>query len=298
MQNRALVLGGGGVTGVAWEIGLLAGLAELGIDLAAADMIIGTSAGSLVGAEVASGESLESLYQGQLAPPDGQASARMGLMNTARLVWIMIGTRNPDRARVKMGRLALAARTESEASRRAVFEQRLAGRAWPDRLQITAVDALTGAFTVFHAAGAATLIDAVGASCAVPGVWPPVTIGDRRYIDGGMRSPANADHAGGYRRVVIIAPIAQGVGYMVSPVRQAAELSKAGSSVVIVTPDAPALKAIGRNVLDPARREPAARAGRAQAAAVADQVRAIWLDGYEAEAKADAVPDQPAEPTG
>jgi NTE family protein len=297
MQNRALVLGGGGVTGVAWEIGMLAGLAELGIDLAAADMIIGTSAGSFVGAEVASGESLESLYQGQLAPPDGQASARMGLMNTARLVSIMVGTRNPDRARVKMGRLALAARTESEASRRAVF-QRLADRPWPDRLQITAVDALTGAFTVFAAAGPATLIDAVGASCAVPGVWPPVTIGDRRYIDGGMRSPANADQAGGYRRVVIIAPIAQGVGYMVSPVQQAAELSKAGSSVVIVTPDAAALKAIGRNVLDPARREPAARAGRAQAAAVADQVRAIWLDGYGAEATADAVPDQPAEPTG
>jgi NTE family protein len=277
MGNRALVLGGGGVTGVAWEIGMLAGLAEHGADLAAADLIVGTSAGSLVGAGVAAGEDLEGLYSGQLAPPDGQQAARIGLADMARFAGIMAGTRDPVRARVKMGRLALRARTEPEAARRAVFERRLAGRDWPARLKVTAVDAESGEFTVFDAGGPATLLDAVAASCAVPGVWPPVTIGGHRYIDGGMRSAANADLAGGYERVVIIAPITQGLGPMTSPTRQAADLAAAGAQVILIRPDKPALQAIGRNVLDPARRAPAAKAGRAQATVEVPRVRAVWL---------------------
>ena len=56
MDRRALVLGGGGITGIAWETGLIAGLAALDIDLAAADVIIGTSAGSVVGTDIASGQ--------------------------------------------------------------------------------------------------------------------------------------------------------------------------------------------------------------------------------------------------
>jgi NTE family protein len=283
MGNRALVLGGGGVTGVAWEIGMLAGLAEQGVELAAADLIVGTSAGSLVGAGVAAGEDLEALYSGQLAPPEAQPAARLGLADMARFAGIMIGTRDPVRARVKMGRLALRAKTEPEAARRVVFERRLAGRDWPARLKITAVDAQSGEFTVFDAAGPATLLDAVSASCAVPGVWPPVTIGGRRYIDGGMRSAANADLAAGCERVVIIAPITQGLGHMTSPPRQAADLRAGGAQVILVSPDKAALQAIGRNVLDPARRAPAARAGRAQAAAEATKVRALWLADADAD---------------
>jgi NTE family protein len=282
MKNRALVLGGGGVTGVAWEIGLLAGLAEQGIDLPAADVVIGTSAGSLVGAGVAGGEDLQAMYQGQLAPPVDQPTATIGFLNTVRLLRVMVGTRDPVRARIKMGSLALRARTEPEAARRAVFAGRLAGRDWPSRLQVTAVDAQSGEFTVFDSTGPASLLDAVGASCAVPGVWPPVTIGERRFIDGGMRSAANADLAAGYERVVIIAPIARGIGHMASPAKQAAELTSAGARAIVISPDKAALQAIGRNVLDPARREPAARAGRAQAAVEAGRVRAIWLAGAEA----------------
>jgi len=277
MGQRALILGGGGVTGVAWEVGLLAGLAEHGVELAAADLIVGTSAGSVVGADVAAGEDLEELYRGQLAPPDGQPVARLGVANTARLLGIMLGTRDPLRARVRMGRLALRARTESEAQRRAVFEGRLGRREWPGQLKVTAVEALSGEFTVFDAAGPAALIDAVGASCAVPGVWPPVTIGGRRYIDGGMRSVANADLADGYERIVIVAPITQGLGHMASAAKQAAALARAGAQVIVLSPDKAAIRAIGRNVLDPAKRAASARAGRTQAGAEADRVRAVWL---------------------
>jgi len=110
----------------------------------------------------------------------------------------------------------------------------------------------------------------------VPGIWPPVTIGERRFMDGGMRTIANADLAHGYERVVIIAPMAVGIAFMASPRRQAAALRAAGARVALVRPDRAAVRAIGRNVLDMSRRAAAARAGRAQATAEAPAVRAIW----------------------
>ena len=277
MDRRALVLGGGGVTGIAWETGLIAGLADLGIDLAAADVIIGTSAGSLVGTDIASGQELESLYRAQLAPPAPEPAARMGWGVIGRLLWVMSTSRDPVRARARIGRWALAARTMPEAGRREVFEARLPVSDWPAKmLKVTAVDAQTGEFAVFDSAGDVGVVDAVGASCAVPGGWPPVTIGGRRFVDGGVRSVANADLAAGYERVVIVAPVAQGIGHMTSPGRQAAGLAAAGARVVLVRPDRAAVHAIGHNVLDLSRRAAAATAGRAQARAAAAAVRAVW----------------------
>jgi NTE family protein len=276
MQERALVLGGGGVTGVAWELGLLAGLAELGVDLTDADLVVGTSAGSVVGADVTSGVSLAELYEAQLAPPAGEITARLELKVIAKLSWAMFGSRDPVKARARIGKMALASRTVSEAERRKVIAARLPVHDWPDsKLLIAAVDAESGEFTVFDAASGVGLVDAVGASCAVPGVWPPVTIGERRYVDGGMRSAANVDLAAGYERVVVVAPLTRGFGHMQSVARQVAGLGTEVQTAV-VEPDEAALKAIGRNVLDPARRAPAARAGHVQAAREAERVAAVW----------------------
>jgi NTE family protein len=275
--GRALVLGGGGITGVAWEIGLLHGLAERGLDLTGADLVLGSSAGSVVGAGLRAGQSLAAAYQAQLEPPDDAAPVSMTRSAIARMIWATWTSADPKRARARIGRMALAAKTEPEASRRRVMAERLGVRAWPERLlRVTAIDAATGEFTVFDATTGVDLVDAVGASCAVPGVWPPVTIGGRRFIDGGIRSPANADLAAGYGQVVIVAPIGRGMSAASGVRRQAARLISAGARVVVVEPDAAARKAIGRDVLDPARRAPAARAGFDQAAASADRVASVW----------------------
>ena len=158
MDRRALVLSGGGVTGIAWETGLIAGLAGLGIDLAAADVIIGTSAGSVVGTDIACGQELEALYRAQLAPPAPEPAARIGLGFIGRLLWDVHTSRDPKRARARIGRWALAVPTMPEADRRKVFEARLPASVWPSRaLKVTAVDAQTGEFAVFDAAGDANL---------------------------------------------------------------------------------------------------------------------------------------------
>ena len=272
---RALVLGGGGVTGVAWEIGVLSGLAEAGVDLSGADVFVGTSAGSVVAAQVASDVPVEDMYGRQLAGVGAEIAARMSTGALLRWLAAILTTRNPRRARVRIGRLALAATTIPEAERRAVIEDRLPVREWPERrLLITAVDAVTGDFRVFDRDSGVSLVDAVGASCAVPGVWPPVTIDGRRWIDGGARSAANVDLAAGCRHVVVLAPLTAGFGPLPSVAAQVRELR--GASVAVVSPDRDAKRAIGRNALDPARRAPAARAGRAQAAGAAAAVAAAW----------------------
>ena len=194
MGRSALVLGGGGVTGIAWETGLLAGLAELGIDLAAADVIIGTSARSVVGTDIASGQELEALYQAQLAPPAPEPAARMVWSVIGRLLWVMSTSRDPVRARARIGHWALAVRSMPEADRRKVFEARLPVGDWPARtLKVTAVDARTGELVVFDSAGEAGLVDAVGASCGArrlaAGHHRGSPFGGRRRALGSQRRP-------------------------------------------------------------------------------------------------------------
>ena len=277
MTDRALVLGGGGITGIAWELGLLAGLAERGIDLTGADLVVGTSAGAVVGAQIATGVDVEERYAAQLAQPTGELAAALDKGTMLRLGLAMIGRPDAQRVRARIGKLALRASTVPEAERIRVIGERLPVHEWPEReLRITAVDAHTGEFVVFDRDAGAPLVEAVAASCAVPGIWPPVTTAGRRFIDGGVRSPVNADLAAGFPRVVVIAPVVRGIGPLVGVDAHVAALRADGSRVTVVSPDAAAVTAIGRNVLDPARRAPSARAGRAQAAAAAEAVAEVW----------------------
>jgi len=274
--RRALVLGGGGVTGIAWMTGLLAGLAEAGTDLTSADLVVGTSAGSVVGAQILSGTTLEALYAGALKEPQGEVAAKMGA--TALFGFVVNGLWPGDEraGRARLGRAAMKARTVPEAERREIIRQRLPNPSWPDcKLIITAVDAETGQARNFDRDSGVSLADAVAASCAVPLVWPPITIDGRRYIDGGVRSTTNADLAGGCERVVVVAPVTVALRRSGRIVTQLASLGPHVRSIV-VSPDANARKAIGRNVLDPARRVASARAGHLQAAAAAAACAAVW----------------------
>src|ERR1700734_599073 len=138
MASRALVLGGGGVTGVAWEIGVLAGLAARGVALSAADLLVGTSAGSVVGALLAWGADPAQLYEEQLTPAVGAGqSGTSAIVDTMRrrdmaiFGWAMLRYRDPDRARARIGRMALAAPTGPEARRREGIAARGPAAQWP-----------------------------------------------------------------------------------------------------------------------------------------------------------------------
>ena len=273
--ESALVLGGGGVAGIAWTTGVLAGLAEAGVDATAADLLLGTSAGSTVAAQLGSGLPVAELYRRQvdpalqnaeLAPPPGAMAALM-----EQLAKFQLEVPDPLLRRQLMGEAALAADTVPEAVRRAVIEARLPVHTWPERrLAITAVDARSGEIRIFDRESGVALVDAVAASCAVPGIWPPVTAGGSRYVDGGVRTSNNADLVAGCGRVLVIAP-------WNDPALEAelAVLAEHGR-VEVVIPDEGALEAFGADPLAPTTRTPSAREGRRQGLAAAGRTAPLF----------------------
>jgi NTE family protein len=273
--SRTLVLGGGGVTGVAWELGVLEGLRRAGIDLAAADTVIGTSAGSVVGARLVLG-GLEQAYAGQLDPPTGEIAAKLGPTTLIRLTLLM-AWRGDEAAKFKrIGKAARAAKAESTVEERmAVIKARIGDPEWPGAdLRITAIDIDSGRLEIFDRTSGVRLLEAVAASCAVPLVWPPVTINGVTYVDGGARSPANADLATGADIVVAIAPIPDA---LVKEHHLDKQLERTGAGrTTVVKPDHEAVAAMGSNSLDPAYRAASAETGLRQGALVAEQVREVW----------------------
>ncbi|GAW49027.1 MULTISPECIES: patatin-like phospholipase family protein [unclassified Nocardioides] len=277
--RRGLVLGGGGITGIAWETGLLLGLQDLGVDVTVADAVVGTSAGSVVGAQITTGITLADLFDYQVSTPRPAPLASIGPGVLAGFAWSMLRARGDLEAFGRhVGRWSLrraaAGKLPSLEARFDAIRERLPIQQWADdgRLLVTAVDAETGALRLFDGSDDVSLVEAVTASCAVPGVYPPVPIQGRSYIDGGARSGSNADLvAATSDRVLAFTPVDRAVG----PMRTAGQLI-GDVPHLVVSPDAASVAAIGKNVLDPARRPASARAGRAQAAAVAPLAREIW----------------------
>ncbi|MGY1716087.1 patatin-like phospholipase family protein [Geodermatophilus sp. SYSU D01106] len=278
--SRALVLGGGGIAGIAWELGLLSGLAAAGVDVRDADTVVGTSAGSIVGTLVRTGADLEEAYAAQLGPvPATERAVDFdGAGFFAAMAEALAGVSSPQEARARIGALALRARTMPESERLAVIGGRIGTPGWPAaRLVVTAIDTADGEFLAVDSGSGFDLLQAVAASCAVPGVYPPITIGDRRFMDGGLRSPTNADLAAGHDRVLVVAPMGGFPGSPLGPSldEEMATLRRDGQAHLVLADEA-ALAAFGSNPLDPATRAPAARAGRAQAERVAAEVAAVW----------------------
>jgi NTE family protein len=274
--TRALVLGGGGLAGIAWETGVLAGLAEKGIDVApTADHVIGTSAGAAVAAQLASGLTLPELLARQTDPALQNAELAPAGVSVEEVLelWFKLAAESSDplELRRRLGVMALDAATVPEAARCEVIAGRLPRHDWPEwPLTLVAVDARSGGTRLFDRHSGVGLVDAVAASCAVPGIWPPVTIGGVRYVDGGIRTSANADLAAGHDRILVLAPMADpSLEAEIAGLRRTAR-------VAVITPDEASAAAFGANPLDPAVRAPAAHAGLAQGRREAAAVAEVW----------------------
>jgi NTE family protein len=289
-QNIALVLGGGGSAGHAWLIGIVAGLAEAGVDLTeAADLVVGTSAGATAAAWVRSGippaELLASVLSEPVRPvPQNRERPPSLPMPTVveRMRAIGAAATSAEDLQRAMGAFGLESDAILEpgaAQRRAMVAARLPRPEWPDRpMIVTAIDAHTGQLAALTGDSGVELVDAVTASTALPGLVPTVGINGSRYIDGGVRSAENADLASGYANVVVLSPLGgrsrtepgQFEGLRRAPewrtdlASQAEDLRRQGSRVEVITPDAESRAAMGTNLMDLATRIPTARAGFAQ----------------------------------
>jgi NTE family protein len=265
-MESAVVLGPGGPVGTAWLAGLAAGLRREGVDLGAADLIVGTSAGAIVGAILARGGDLDRLAT--LPPPSGTDGGVRTDPERLAEVFATLGDAGLDQAEAlrRVGRLAVIASTGGEEAAIARMRALLGGAEWPDRpLLIPSVDAETGEAVVWDRHGAASLPEAVAAGIAFPATAPPITIGGRRYIDGAFRAGTNADLAGDAKVVIVAEPMAHLQG-----------TNDDGAAAVRLVPDAEAIAAFGPDIADRAAWAPAYQAGVRQAPGAVERIRAVW----------------------
>jgi NTE family protein len=283
LDGRALALAGGGLVGIGWEVGVLLGLRDEGVATGIWDRIVGTSAGSVVGAALGTADGLERLaatdwvaYGQELA----QYMAGLDREAVARIDGLWFGSPDgPDQATcAEIGRLARAAVTGSPDRFEGGIAAILPDLAWPVALRITAIDAEDGSLRLLDAASGVPLAKAVAASCSVPGVFPPIAIGGRLYIDGGVRSGSGLDLAAGARAVVGVAPVRQDGHGERQLIAESAVLAAAGARVVLVRPTTGTDALLPTDSLDPGQLPDAVRAGRiagrTQAAAVRQLVDA------------------------
>jgi NTE family protein len=295
--RRALVLGGGGSTGHAWLIGVVAGLYDAGLDVTTADLTVGTSAGATAAAQLTGASPAELLATALTGPPartgpagqrrrEGPAESRNPgtpvANQLARVTGIIAAAEHPADMRRRMGAAALELEAGSDGSWpvrwRSVVAGRLASADWPRReVRITAVDARTGEPVVFDRHGGVDLVDAVAASCASS---LPYRIGHGRYIDGGYRRNENADLAAGYGRVLVLSPFG---GRTLHPLEwgmqlaaQVDELRAGGSRVATISPADDSEHLFGQNAMDLSLRPAAARAGYDRGVELAEAVSRFW----------------------
>ena len=273
-MKTALILGGGGPIGVAWESGLLLGLAEGGVDLATVDRIVGTSAGSIVGAHLAVDGSVEALYAAQATPMDGTMKPPEMAPLMAAFVKAKLFARSVEKQRRSLGKSARSANVAGESEWLAAIASFLpvpaASGAWPGReLLITAVDVDTGELISWQRDSGVPLPLAVASSCAVPCVFPLVHINGRAYMDGGMGSPTNASLGSGFDQVVIADPLARVLGSQGSLRAEQRALEAKGSHVLSFTFDDATQDLVGMNLMDASKRGRVAELGRDQGRAAA-----------------------------
>lgn len=285
-MKRAVVWGCGGVAGIAWATGIAAGLHRRGVNWSVIDGFLGSSAGAVIAAQLMSGMDIEALLAEHLAPPDDSlerirpfSQADASAKNRALLDKV---DGDLHAAWRRIGAFALRTETVPVAERRRIIESRLPPRArqWPiDRwMGIVAMDVRTAAHRVFDAHGTTSIVDAVMASCAVPGTWPVVHLDGVDYMDGGIRSGTNADLLPDTEYALVIAPM----GYaQENPVsghlrKELMQLQTRGCLVDVLVPDAGSTQALGDNLLDPARRPSCASAGLQQAMAIDSALLSRW----------------------
>jgi NTE family protein len=295
-DERALVLGGAGSAGNAWEIGVIAGLFEGGLDVTEADLTIGTSAGSTAAAQITSGIHPAELLAGILAaaprPPAGPVGSGRGRApigpasdHMDRTSAIIAAAADAADMRRRMGAAALetdaASHSYVQTQWRAAVAARLPSQQWPQRpLLIPAVDAHTGEPVVFDRHSGVDLVDAVAASTSNGFGIPPYSIGGNRYINGGYRRNENADLAAGYARVLVLSPFGgrsrHPLDWGMHLATQVDELRARGSRVETIFPDSDSEHMFGANAMDLSLRAPAARAGYNQGKARAGQLAEFW----------------------
>ncbi|AGZ26048.1 MULTISPECIES: patatin-like phospholipase family protein [Staphylococcus] len=282
MKNeRALVLGGGGITGIAWESGVLAALIENGMKISQIDKIFGTSAGAFVGAVLSNNQDMKSYYHylNENKDPNEQTKLKKEVYEMWRQAYIQGGNNQESIGRLLGEMIDQVQPVISMKERKKAIAKRLNDSKWTSQLVITAINARTGQLETINQQIGMDLIDSVAASEAVPGLWPHVTMNGKDYIDGGMVSSTNACLAKDFKQILIIAPLTQKIGKLPNVFDDEITLSNT-SDVYTITPDEFSKSIIGDNIYDASVIIEVGNAGYEQGKRLVKEIEALmpeWL---------------------
>ena len=292
LDETTLVLGAGGPWGVAWMTGLLLGLEESDLAVRQPRAIVGSSAGAILGARIGAGIDIRMLFDQEtsiekqnrqmgrfrdMVPPSPDAATPRPASNLTSFHSIHSRTWDSEDERIRaICDLAAGARTLSWASFDAVARpDEYRSAAWPATpFKITALDMDARQLVTFDASSGVNHSLAIVASCAIPGIFPPVPINGHRYVDGGSwGSGDNAHLALGAPTVLVISPLAaqraQRAGGSTILERDLRNLRANGASVHLIAADPSSLATRGSGAPSPTSMVAAAKAGREQGRAEA-----------------------------
>lgn len=278
-----MVLAGGGYAASAWEIGIITGMADAGLDVRNAELFVGTSSGARVALHLASGVALDEIFQ-QRVSPTAQAAEPPPTVDWVQLRADLARAKqagdSPTAILQRIGALALAVAGGKGSNRRHIVAAQLPMQTWPDkRVLIAAVNAETGERRAFDRNSGIDLADAVIATTAFFG-WPPTLFEGHHYIDGGFYSTDNADLATGVDRVLILALRSAGPSMSLVSLDPAVESLRAGGAhVKVIHPDEDTLATLASlgGLMNPAASAPAARTGRLQGQRLASEpIASFW----------------------
>jgi NTE family protein len=257
-------------------------MADAGIDVRDADLLVGTSAGARVAVDLTSGDALEAIYQRRAQPtgakPETPAAIDWGRIRATVDAARSAGGRPADILR-QYGALASEVAIGSVASRRQTVAAQLPTVEWPrQRILIPAVSAESGERRAFDRDSGIDLVDAIMATTTSFGA-PPVPFDGQHYIDGGYYSSDNADLAIGFERVLILALRSPPQAMRLVPIEDSVQaLRSAGSLVEVIHPDEETMAALSATggQMNPASGRPAAIAGRLQGQRTIDRIASFW----------------------
>jgi NTE family protein len=295
-RRRGIAFGGGGEWFVAWTLSFLSTARAHGVDLSGADVTVGTSAGSLVGAFLTGGrlgrgeDEMEALAH-HPALLERMVKTPTGSPSQQRAAGLLAGATSTDpETIVAIGRAAMASRNPAVDAYRRSLRLMLGRHDWPSPAHhVTAVDCYTGERVVIDHEAGVPIATACAASSSLPGVNGPVWIGDRLCMDGGVgTSSTHSDLLAGTERAVIFSMMSLtpeeaaarsgsfGFAERVHPGtarREVDELTAAGTRTLLVA----ANPGPGIDFMNPRELRGAIDDGAARATAMIDELTDVWV---------------------
>jgi NTE family protein len=281
--ERTVVFDAGGVAGMAWTTGLVYGLKHEECDISKAEVLIGSSLSALLAAQIHSGIALDKLFSMQALASTPHSWQSVTSIESYRILelWSQLIASDTNSSQENILDILLKKHTTfTPLAWKKIISEHIFMLDWSERaLQVVATDCESGQLVIFDKLSGVSLLDAIAASSATPGLVDPIKIDGRYYTDGGLHSAKSIAFAAGAQKIIIISPMGT-AGWPINNKHyfmQVEKLKESGSDVMFITPDYPSRIEFEDNPFLIQTRAHTAEAGFIQGRKLPEDIKSFWL---------------------